>query len=123
MNAFGRCKGGGRRSARREETPLIAVFTTITHSHRALVVDVSATGVRLRGDDLPRSGEALEVCIESVRAFGIVMWSHRGECGINFDDPLSPGDVALLRHRVATMAGLSPQVKAALDDWMAGFAR
>ena len=73
MSTFGKAQGGGRRSAPREGVPLIAIFTTITRSHRALVVDISATGVRLRGDELPQKGEALDINIEDVRAFGIVM--------------------------------------------------
>lgn len=123
MSVFGKCKGGGRRSAPREVTPLIAIFTTVSYSHGALVLDISATGVRLRGERLPPPGEAVDVAIETVRAFGTVVWAEDGQCGINFDEPLSASDVSLIRRRVSTMAGLPPQVKAALDDWMTGFAR
>ena len=123
MSSFGKRNGGGRRSARREPAPLCAVFTTITRSHRAFVIDVSTTGVRLRGEDLPCAGEPLEISIEAVHSFGYVMWSDGGECGIEFDQPLSAADVTLLRHLVARMAGVPLQFKAALDDWMSGFAR
>ena len=123
MSSFGKRKGGGRRSAPREPAPLGAVFTTITRSHRAFVIDVSSTGVRLRGEDLPSAGEPLEISIEAVHGFGYVMWSDHGECGIEFDEPLSADDVMVLRNRVARMAGLPLQFKAALDDWMTGFAR
>ncbi len=123
MNGFGRCGGGGRRSAPRDPTPLFAVFTTVTRSDRALVVDVSATGVRLRGDRLPECNEALELSIENVRTFGTVIWSNEVECGIAFDAPLSAPDVSLLRSGVAELGGLPPQLRGALDDWLTGFAR
>jgi hypothetical protein len=123
MSTFGKCNGGGRRSALRERVPLIATFNSITRADRALVVDVSATGVRLRGRDLPTANELVEVGIEAVRAFGIVMWSENEECGIEFEPPLSIGGIKLLQANARAAAGLPPQVRAALDDWMTGFAR
>lgn len=123
MNEFGKRQGGGRRTAPREETPLFAVFSTVSRSDRALVVDVSATGARLRGDHLPPCGESLELSIERARAFGTVMWSEGRECGIAFDEPMSAAEVLSLRDRVSALGGLPPQLKGALDDWMTGFAR
>lgn len=123
MNEFGKRQGGGRRAAPREATPLFAVFSTVSRSDRALVVDVSTNGAGLRGDSLPRSGESLELSIEKVRAFGTVMWSAAGECGIAFDEPMSAPDVLMVRERVTALGGLPPQLKGALDDWMTGFAR
>lgn len=123
MSAFGKSQGGGRRVARRETAPLFAVYSTVTQSRRAEVVDVSATGVRLRSRELPQAGEALDVTIEAARGFGTVIWSESGECGIAFDEPLTPEEVAVLQQRVAQMAALPEQVRAALEDWMTGFAR
>lgn len=123
MNAFGKCSGGGRRSAPRELTPLFAIFTTVARSDRALVVDISATGARLHGDYLPSCGEALDLCVEKIRAFGTVMWARGRECGIEFDEPLNASEVTILRQRVTAQGGLSPQLKGALEDWMTGFAR
>ena len=123
MTMFGKRAGGGRRSAPREETPLVAVFSSITQSGRATVVDLSATGVRLRGENLPKVQEVVELIIDGVRAFGAVMWSEYGECGIEFDPPLSPREMHSLRHTVARMAGLPPELRSAFDDWMIGIAR
>jgi hypothetical protein len=120
---FGKCKGGGRRSAPRDSAPLIAVFSSVTRSDRAVVVDFSETGVRLRGYDLPDAGELVELRIETTRTFGITMWSNGRQCGIAFDEPLSPDEIHALRENARAAAGLAPQVKAALDDWMTGFAR
>ena len=123
MTAFGKCNGGGRRRAARAPLPLIAVFTTLSRSHEAVVVDLSSTGARLRSDDLPDSGEEVLLSIEQVRAFGTIAWSHDGECGVNFDPPLEARDLRLLRHRAGDLRGLMPELQAALDDWTMGLAR
>jgi PilZ domain len=93
MQKFGKKEGGGRRRAAREEAPLTAVITTLTCSHSALVVDVSCTGARLRGDELPSKGQEMILSVEKLRTFGIVVWSRRGECGVRFDPPLEPLDI------------------------------
>lgn len=123
MSEFGRCGGGGRRSASRMTAPLIAVFMTRTRSHSAVVIDVSSAGVRLGGDDLPEEGTELVISIETVRAFGRVAWVSARECGIAFDDPLPADAIETFRQRAASGAGLTIELKAAYDDWNAGFAR
>jgi hypothetical protein len=123
MNSFGKSAGGGRRTAPREAAPLVALFSTISHSGRAIVIDVSPTGARLRGAGLPPAGEALEVSIECVRAFASVIWSEGAECGISFETPLTDREVRRLRERIAATAGLPPQLKAALEQWMTSVAR
>lgn len=123
MNAFGKRNGGGRRRAQREAAPAIAVFTTVTKSHPAVLVDISATGARLRTADLPQFGEELMVNVESVRAFGAVAWVRGDQFGIAFDDPLEPMDVHQLRCRLSRSAGLAPEMSAAMDDWTTGLAR
>jgi len=122
MNLFGKCGGGGRRSASRSTAPLIAIFTTLTGSQSALVVDVSSTGVRLRTPNLPKMGEDLLVAIEDVRAFGTVAWSEHGECGIAFDPALPFEDEQQLQSRASAARGL-PEVKAAFDSWVVGCGR
>ena len=123
MSTFGKRKGGGRRRALRSQVPLIAVVTTLTDSRSAVVVDVSATGVRLRGKGLPQGGSELFVTIEGVVAFGTVAWSQRSECGVEFDTPLKAGDERLLRHKVVQANGLPAEIRAAFDDWTVGVAR
>lgn len=123
MQKFGRKEGGGRRRAAREEAPLTAVLTTLTHSHSALLVDVSCTGARLHADDLPSKGEEIILTVEKLRAFGIVVWSRRGECGVRFDMPLEPLEIDDLRQRVRERAGLPREVRDALEDWNVGLAR
>jgi len=123
MNVFGKRNGGGRRRAQRESAPAIGVFTTVTKSHAAVLVDISATGARLRTDDLPEFGEELMVNVESIRAFGCVAWVRGDQFGVAFDEVLNQADVHQLRCRLARSAGLPPEMSAAMDDWTTGLAR
>ncbi len=72
MSTFGRCQGGGRRSVAPEITPLTAVFTTVTKSMAAELVDVCCTGARLRCKYVPEKDEELLVSVGTVRVFGTV---------------------------------------------------
>jgi|SRR5687768_9492268 len=123
MGAFGKSVGGGRRCAARASTPLIAVLTTLVSSRSAVLVDVSSTGARVRATDLPSMGEEVIVNIERVQAFGTVVWSDSGECGIVFDPPLDADDEEYLRNLVAAARGLPPDIRAAFENWVAGAGR
>lgn len=123
MGTFGRCVGGGRRSAPRETSPLIAVFTTVTSSHSAALIDISKTGARLRGAELPAEDQEVLLSHENVRAFGIVRWVHEDECGIEFDPELDEEDVETLHQRIMSAKGYQPGFKAAMEDWKSGMAR
>lgn len=123
MAKFGKCAGGGRRSAARKSAPLTIVYTTVTQSHSAILVDLSDTGVRIRGNELPGMGEEVLVSVEHIRAFGNVVWVRCGQCGIAFDMPLDKGDVEMVRRKVVQSSGFTPEVKGALDDWTLGLAR
>ena len=123
MVGFGRSTGGGRREDKRETAPLVATLTTRLGTHQGILVDVSSTGARVRGDKLPGVDEDLVLGVEKVRAFGTVRWCSAGDCGIEFDAPLGPDEVVSLRREVAKGAGLPPDMKAAMEDWIVGKAR
>ena len=123
MVVFGKSRGGGRRSSERSAAPLVAVITTLSRSHSAVVVNVSTTGARLSGSDLPRMGEELVVNIDDVQAFGTVVWSDHGEAGIEFDTPLSPEEGNLLQQQVELTRGLPLEMKTAFESWVIGCAR
>ena len=123
MSAFGKSIGGGRRSAVRASAPLIAVLTTLVGSRSAVLVDVSSTGARVRGPDLPAMGEELIVNIDSVQAFGSVVWSDSGECGIVFEPAIHADEEQYLRNLVAAARGLPPDIRAAFENWVVGAGR
>src|SRR6187455_99574 len=100
MGEFGKRKGGGRRSAARTSLPLIAVITTLRDSRSAVLADVSETGARLRGRDLPPEHEDLFIAVEGLSVFGTVAWADGDERGVSFDAPLHAEDEALLRKQM-----------------------
>ena len=120
---FGKQGGGGRRSAPREAAPLLAVYTTVTKSHEVVLVDVSNSGARLRGPNLPEAGEQLFVTIENFKTFGTVVRVEGHEFAVGFDQPLPSEDLAFLRSKVKEGAGFSPEEKAAIDGWVLGVER
>lgn len=102
---------------------MVAVFTTVSHSHGAVLVDLSSTGARMRSDELPRLGEELMVTIETIRAFGTVAWIDGDQFGVAFDVPVSTGELMQLKRRLTRTAGLAPELNAAMEDWNTGMAR
>lgn len=68
-------------------------------------------------------GEDLIVQIETVHAFGSVIWSDLGEAGVEFDPPLSLEDEMLLQRRIALTRGLPSAARAAFETWVEGCAR
>lgn len=123
MNAFGKSKGGGRRAAPRANAPLVAIVTTLQGSHSAELVDVSATGARLRGPGLPEVGEELFVTVDQVVGFGEVAWSQGSERGLAFDPHLTSVEEEHLSAKVKAAAGLPLEMRAAFDNWVLGCAR
>lgn len=123
MSTFGKSEGGGRRSAPRSQAPLVVLVTTVSKTQSAILMDVSSTGMRLRGVHLPQTGEELFATVEGIIAFGSIAWMEGDYRGIAFDEPLSSADEVRLRKVVKTAAGLPPEVKAAYDDWTLGLAR
>lgn len=103
--------------------PLIAVVTTLNESHSAVVVDVSAKGAKLRGPILPGPGQDLFLSIDGLVMFGVVVRQEDDTRGIVFDEPLDANQEARLRQKLIQASGLPIEIRAAFDDWSAGFAR
>ena len=103
--------------------PLVAVVTTLYDSHSAIVVDVSAKGAKLRGQNLPSKGEDLFLSIDDFVLFGAVVRQDDDTRGIAFDERLDANQEARLRQKVSQASGAPIEIKAAFDDWSAGFAR
>lgn len=120
MRKFGKANGGGRRSAPRCALPLAAVYSTVSKSASVTVADVSCTGVRLRGTGLPAKGDLVEITMETVRTFGIVVRATDAEFAVAFDTELSRFEVERLRQRCGLpgLAALSPEERQGIEDWL-----
>lgn len=124
MRSFGRAVGGGRRHASREAMPMPAEVTVVKKRQAAALVDLSSTGARLSGPDLPVEDEIVSLTVDCVRAFGRVAWVREGQCGVQFDSPLLPFEVKRLQRETsgATITYRGVEQKMSVDAWVAGLA-
>jgi hypothetical protein len=101
------------------------MLSTIDNYHMAMVIDLSSSGARMRGDKLPTVGQPVSVKLDCVRTFGVVAWSAGNECGVAFDDALSSFELQRLRREVklVSVAWRSVDEKLASEDWANGMAR
>jgi hypothetical protein len=125
MPSFGKAKGGGHRAATRTAVPLPVLVRTIASCRPAALVDISEGGARLKGRDLPPVGEVLDLTVETLRVFGIVVWSSANECGIAFDAPISSFELSGLRRRAGLpcLSKLTVDERVGLDQWLHGVSR
>jgi hypothetical protein len=104
MRSFGRSIGGGRRHAPRQALPIPATISSLHATREISVVDLSATGARVQGPQLPSAGDPVSIWMETVRVFGLVAWVRGNQCGIEFDPPLPSFEVERLRREVRRAA-------------------
>ncbi|MBS0483244.1 MAG: PilZ domain-containing protein [Proteobacteria bacterium] len=70
---------------------------TLDHDIKAILVDLSRTGARIQyGTTNPGRGDAV-LQWYGMEAFGTVVWTRAGYCGLRFHDPLP--HAAILRSR------------------------
>lgn len=104
----------------RQPTSLRVVLAGPRVSLETDLVDLSATGARLRGSPLPSIGEKLNVAVGRIEASCIVRWRHGNEFGVQFDHPLLQADVIDVRRDVKDRSGVAPAYEAAFQDWVLG---
>ncbi len=123
MPMFGRRIDGvdGRRSAIREPMLLSAAILTLNRSFSAIIVNVSATGARLRGCRDVSQGDDLWIKVGVIDALATVAWAEEGQCGVTFDAALSDADLDHLRKEAKNtlVTRLTPQERLAAQGWIA----
>ena len=98
-------------------------MTTLSNSYTAELVDLSATGARLRCEDIPPIGVEFNLTVGRIKSFCTVRWTSDREFGVQFYEPLLQADVISVRSKAAAGMGLDPAFRAAMDDWVLGVAR
>ena len=78
---------GGRRRDVRISTSLQAQLITPTETINVTATNVSSTGAQFQGPKVPAVGRLVLVRIESLEAFGTVIWSTEEFCGVDFKLP------------------------------------
>jgi hypothetical protein len=104
------------------KAPVLAVVSTVTEDYRAALVNVSGTGASLSAPRLPANDEEVIFRAEKVQAFGKVVWSQEGQCGIAFEGPIDLAEVDRLRSQtdIWSLTSMSPEERGAAEDWNAG---
>jgi hypothetical protein len=115
----------GRRRACRVRIVLPASAQTVSGRKEVRLLNLSTTGAMLEGPSLPASGQDVVIKCGATDAFGTVVWSIQGRCGILFDRPIDPADVERHRQDGANSAssGISPEENQAALDWVRGRTR
>jgi hypothetical protein len=120
--AFGKRidKPGGSRRSPRENLISRTVLMAMTESHTVDLLDLSTSGARLAGCDLPSPGQDVLMLIGRLEAFGTVVWREEDQCGIEFDIGLSETALSTLQNECRQTARIGG---AAAEDWLFGSAR
>lgn len=87
----------GRRSVPRAHSPVLAVLSMSAGDYTAVLVDISRTGARVRGEVLPQVGQQLTFKAENVRACADVVWRDASSCAVEFDTPIAVSEVQQIR--------------------------
>jgi hypothetical protein len=87
--AFGKRVDGpaGRRRATRNSAAIRAEIVTDSTTIDVKLIDLSNTGVKLRGSKLPAMDQPVLVRIGPMEARGAVAWTEGNMCGIQFGVP------------------------------------
>ena len=78
----------GRRTNQRARLQLAAMLEGTTRAYRVLLRNLSATGAMLEGEELPPPGRMVALKRPDLDAFGTVVWTENGRCGLHFDERL-----------------------------------
>jgi hypothetical protein len=99
----------GRRRAMREDVVLAGSAHSLRASRPVVVTDVSPKGAKLQGRDMNTLDPEVLLLVGDSDVFANVAWSNRSECGITFDEELSPAMVGHIKRegRWAKVMGLA----------------
>lgn len=99
MSNFGKRVDGpnGRRRSAREAVVLAGSAVAPGSSRSVVVTDVSPTGAKLQGRELPKTGADVMLTVGESEIFATIVWSSFDEAGITFDEQLSNDVVAHLK--------------------------
>jgi PilZ domain len=80
----------GKRSESRLRVRLPARLAALDFSLPVTLCDLSKSGARIESAGLPLKCCDVVLTWREFEAFGRIMWSHSGETGIGFYDPIPP---------------------------------
>ena len=87
-----------RRRYPREGVMLAGSAMAVTRSRSVMVTDLSETGARMGGRDLPAPGNDMLLVVGSQDRMGTVVWRTVEECGVSLDEPLDGADIDRMKQ-------------------------
>jgi hypothetical protein len=100
------CIPSDRRAAARRRIFITGSAVTIRGSKSVIVENVSTTGARVCGRDLPPIGKQVLIWMEGLDVLGSVAWVKNDECGVRFDLSLEAKALTCLEEQaVGTVYG------------------
>jgi hypothetical protein len=99
----------GRRNLVREAVVLAASAQGMRASRSVVMADVSARGAKLQGRALGLLDPDVLISVANIHLLAKVAWVHSDECGVVFEDPLSPDTIDYIKRegRWAKVMGIA----------------
>lgn len=88
-----------RRAAARRAIFVAGSAVTIHGSRSVVVENLSASGARVRGRNLPKKGKQILIWMEGLDVLGSVAWARSDECGVRFDVSLDTEALTCLEEQ------------------------
>ena len=97
MRTFGKSVAG-ERSVPRSQARRTASLAAGDKVYALGLVDLSRTGARLSGIELPERGQDVVFRSHDVKAHAQVVWLENESCAIEFETPIAPAEVRRLNR-------------------------
>jgi hypothetical protein len=111
----------GRRIAARARVALAATIETVRGTERAVLRNVSETGLMLEVAHLPAVGADAVVRSGPLDFFGTVVWARFRWCGVAFEEPISHAEVLRIRQLSEESSGAAQrELQEAALRWAQG---
>ena len=85
------------------------------------LVNLSATGAKLRGTTIPAVGKQAMFRLDHYQVLCKVLWSKDNLCGVRFDEVIPPRVLEHFKEAgTATIGMLTPDEQQAAEEWTNG---
>lgn len=110
-----------RRRSPRASVLLPASVVTMDAYQYLDLVNLSATGAKLRGATIPAVGKQAMFRLDHFQVLCKVLWVKDNLCGIRFDEVIPPRLLAHFKEAgTATVGMLTPEEQQAAEEWTNG---
>jgi len=110
-----------RRRSPRASVLLPASVVTMDAYQYLELVNLSATGAKLRGTKVPAAGKQAMFRLDHFQVLCKVLWVKGNLCGVRFDEVIPPRVLAHFKDAgTATVGMLTPDEQLVMEEWTNG---